>query len=545
MSNIKKIKIKNFKCFNEFELGLKPGINIIVGQNEAGKTTLLEAMHLALTGLLNGKYIKNELTQYIFNNEAIKEYLDSLNSEEVKQLPNILIEIYLEDESIPELMGSWNSERSKSCGLRFIVEFDESYKEDYEQFVKYPQNVKSLPIEYYTITWKSFADKNLTSRIIQIKSALIDSSSNRFQNGSDVYISYIIKNFLNEEQKINVSQAHRKMKENFSEERAIKEINATISEINQNANQISKVELSVDLSTKNAWENGLVTYVNEVPFQNIGKGEQFIVKTKLSLENKKAKNADLILMEEPENHLTYAKLNQLLSDIKLKCLDKQIIVTTHSSFVANKLGLDNIILLNDKKTIRFNDLENTTKNFFEKIAGYDTLRFILCKKAILVEGPSDELIVQKAYRCKNNKLPIEDEIDVISVGTSFLRFLEIAEKLNKAVIVVTDNDGNIKGITIKYNKYLENEGNNYDFIKICFDDAIDIGNEENFNYNTLEPKLVKVNGLELINKILKTDYDDLDSLNNYMKNNKTECALKIFETTENIHYPKYILDAIK
>jgi len=37
-------------------------------------------------------------------------------------------------------------------------------------------------------------------------------------------------------------------------------------------------------------------------------------------------------------------------------------------------------------------------------------------------------------------LPIEDGIDVISVGTSFLRFLELAEKVEKKIAVITDND---------------------------------------------------------------------------------------------------------
>ena len=106
--------------------------------------------------------------------------------------------------------------------------------------------------------------------------------------------------------------------------------------------------------------------------------------------------------------------------------------------------------MNDKKANRLNDLNSDTKNFFEKIAGYDTLRLILCKKAILVEGDSDELIVQKAYMANNNGvLPIQDEIDVISVGTSFLRFLEIAEKIKKNVVVLTDNDGNTEALKKK------------------------------------------------------------------------------------------------
>ena len=155
------------------------------------------------------------------------------------------------------------------------------------------------------------------------------------------------------------------------------------------------------------------------------------------------------MLEEPENHLSHSKLNQLVYDIKTKCDDKQILISTHSSFVANKLGLESLILLHDKKTLRLKELSTETKNFFEKLSGYDTLRLLLCKKAILVEGDSDELIVQKAYMLNNKgKLPIENGIDVISVGTSFLRFLEIADKMNKKVAVVTDNDGDVEALKI-------------------------------------------------------------------------------------------------
>ena len=64
-----------------------------------------------------------------------------------------------------------------------------------------------------------------------------------------------------------------------------------------------------------------------------------------------------------------------------------------------------------------------------------------------------------------------------------------------------------------------------------------------FNYNTLEPKLVKSNSVQTLNALFGTRYD-LDSLHRYMKNNKTECALEIFSSNAKINYPKYILDAI-
>ncbi len=66
--HIRKVHIENFKRFyGSFDIELHEGINIVVGDNESGKSTIIEAIYLVLTGLYNNKNIKNELTQFIFN----------------------------------------------------------------------------------------------------------------------------------------------------------------------------------------------------------------------------------------------------------------------------------------------------------------------------------------------------------------------------------------------------------------------------------------------------------------------------------------------
>jgi putative ATP-dependent endonuclease of OLD family len=543
--HIKEINIENFKCFKKFSLKLNEGLNILVGDNEAGKSTILEAIHLALSGLLSGRYLKNELTQYLFNNEIVAEYVDKLNKGESAPLPRILIEIFIVGDDLAKFEGDSNSDGKKECGISLKIAFDDKYQGEYEEFIK-GGNIKTIPIEYYDIFWTSCGRDNITARSIPIKSALIDSSSNRYQNGSDIYISRIVKDFLEPEDIISISQAHRKMRDVFMDDTAIQNINTKI----KTATKISSkdVKLSVDLSSKNAWESSLMTYFDNVPFHHIGKGEQCIVKTNLALSHNKSQEANILLLEEPENHLSHTKLNQLIHGIKSGDNGKQIIISTHSSFVANKLGLKNLILLNNNKTVKFDDLQEDTKSFFERLSGYDTLRLILCQKAILVEGDSDELVIQKAFRVNNgDELPIESGVDVISVGTSFLRFLEIAQKIKKPVVIATDNDGNPEAVKSKYADYLGK--NAKDFIKICFDETVDSGvlevDGKKFNYNTLEPKLLKANSLESFNKIFGTTYANADDLYKYMKANKTDCALKIFDTTEIINFPQYILDAIK
>ncbi|MBI4682999.1 MAG: AAA family ATPase [Nitrospirae bacterium] len=546
-SYITKVNIENFKCFEGlFSLELSKGLNILVGDNESGKSTILEAIHLALTGMFNGRYLKNELTHYLFNKKVVDKYLSDLKAAGVGASapipPSISIEVFIAGDDIPSLEGNWNSEKTKALGITLIIAFDKKYQTAYEALVK-NGDVNTLPIEYYDVSWKSFSDDGLTPKTIPLKSALIDSSTHRYRNGSDVYISQIVKDFLDTEDVVAISQAHRKLKEGFMQELSIQGINAKIKDSASISNK--EVKISVDLSSKNAWENTLMTYLDDIPFQHIGKGEQTIVKTKLSLGHKKSKEANILLLEEPENHLSHSKLNQLIREIKDGNRQKQVIISTHSSFVANKLGLENIILLHNLQTIRFNDLGPDTKNFFEKLAGYDTLRLLLCKKAILVEGDSDELVVQKAYRDKNSgHLPIEDGVDVLSVGTAFLRFLEIAQKLKKPAVVVIDNDGDVDVVKEKYKEYLSEAALTKDYIKICFDGKVEAGTLPSFNYNTLEPKMVGANGLQAMNDILGTKYGNLNELHVYMRNNKTVCALKVFDASQEIKYPAYILDAI-
>lgn len=543
--HITKIIIENFKCFEgRFSLELNKGLNILVGDNEAGKSTILEAIHLALSGWIYGKYLRTELTQSLFNSKVINDYLEGLKIQNRLLPPQILIELYFEIENDSQkalFEGNGNSTKQKACGIQFKISFDEKYQTEYDLLLGSGDEINSLPIEFYDFYWSSFArDDRLTPKIIPFKSALIDSSNNRYQSGSDVYISRIIRDLLTDEQKVKISQAHRKLQDSFAEDDSIQEINK---ELKQKHISDKKVELSVDVSTKTAWETSLTTYLDNIPFNCIGRGEQCLVKTKLAISHKKSLEASIILLEEPENHLSHSKLNKFIKHIKASHNEKQIIISTHSSFVANKLGLRNLILLNTDKATnkriesRLTDLDETTKKYFEKLAGFDTLRMILCRKAILVEGPSDELIVQKAYLKQKENLPIEDEVDVVSVGTSFLRFLEIAEKIKKPIAVVTDNDGDFENkITGKYKPYEDCAT-----IKICADSNNDL--------NTLEPQLVDANKdqLNVLKEVLEiedTKYPDENSIIEYMKDHKTDCALKIFYTSKYVKFPQYILDAI-
>jgi len=537
--HIEKVNLINYKCFEGlFSIEFNDGVNILVGDNESGKSTVLEAIHLALSGILNGRYLRNELSQYLFNQKAVSEYLNSVKNGGNPAPPFIQIEVFFSGGELPLFEGNLNIEKTKKCGVVFKIHFDEEeHKSAYEKLLEEPDELTTIPIEFYKITWKSCARDSIISKSIPFNSVLIDSASQRYQNGSDIYISRIIRHDLEDKEKVELSQAYRKMKQSFMGDNSIKAINKKIDDKAKVSNKT--LSISVDLSTQNSWETTLMIYLDDIPFHQIGKGEQCIIKTNLALADKKSSDANIILLEEPENHLSHTKLNELISSISSGCEGKQVIISTHSSFVANKLGLEKLVLLNVAKQFRLTDLETDTFEFFQKLPGYQTLRLLLCKKAVLVEGDSDELIFQKAYMAKHGgKLPIENGIDVISVKLTFNRFLDIAKQIEQPVAVITDNDGNYKKkVKKKYKKYKDIE-------------CVSIFADKRDELNTLEPQLVDANkdDLKTLWDVLDLDadkYETVEKISEHMTKNKTKCALKIFSTDSEFEFPDYIERAVK
>ena len=71
------IRIENFRCFgegdNSFEISLKPGLTAVVGENDAGKTAVVDAIRYVL-GTTDQEWIRVEdtdLDDAILGNSAL------------------------------------------------------------------------------------------------------------------------------------------------------------------------------------------------------------------------------------------------------------------------------------------------------------------------------------------------------------------------------------------------------------------------------------------------------------------------------------------
>lgn len=141
--------------------------------------------------------------------------------------------------------------------------------------------------------------------------------------------------------------------------------------------------------------------------------------------------------------------------------------------------------------------------------------------------------MQRAYKDKHGVMPLEQGVDVISVNSlAFKRFLDIAIAVKKEADVVTDNDGDLARVKAKYAGYDTSE-----FVKLQYD--------ANEAYPTLEPQLLRKNGLAKISEILAQNFTDDVSAIAYMIDRKAETALRFFETDVQWLPPDSITRAIR
>lgn len=96
-------------------------MNIIVGDNECGKSTILEAIELVLNGTYRGKPISSEISTDLFNRSCLEKYLASQKHK--SDLPEIVIETYTKGD--PRLLGSANLQKSESEGLSLKILFND------------------------------------------------------------------------------------------------------------------------------------------------------------------------------------------------------------------------------------------------------------------------------------------------------------------------------------------------------------------------------------------------------------------------------------
>ncbi|WP_374118387.1 ATP-dependent endonuclease [uncultured Fusobacterium sp.] len=255
--------------------------------------------------------------------------------------------------------------------------------------------------------------------------------------------------------------------------------------------------------------------------------------------NKSKTKLDLVMIEEPENHLCHSNLMKMLDQIKKQIENNQIIITTHNNLITSRLNLNNVIWIDKEKSKSLSDIDSKISKFFEKVDNNNFLQLLLAKKIILVEGATEYLLIPSIYKKITGAEIESEEITVISCnGISYQNYLEIGSETKKKIAVITDNDCSQKRID-KMNDF--NKKN--DLQHIFMDKDIENWTWEVCIYNLNEEKLK-----EIIKIDEKFDYKfngkSYEKHLGKMLNTKVETAYDMLSYNFEFEIPKYVKEAI-
>lgn len=539
---IKEVHIRGYRRFREFKFIPNPRMNIVVGGNNAGKSTLLEAIMMALTGRVNGFRAADFLNPYWFNQDNVLKFFEHTNKgKDANPFPEFRIDVYLElpDGDSQRMRGVNNMQYKDATGLSIHAYPDPEYLaelEDYFAQKDYAQGdpgqeeyLSIIPVEYYRLDWRDFADNIVTRKPKAVDVALINTQAIRLDQTMDHYTRQILQEHISIKDRNKISVEHRKMRARLSAE-VLTQINKELGSDTKSSG-VPRIGIQVDQSRSTSWDRTLTPQIEDIPFALAGQGDQSVAKMILAFD-KSTEGSQIVLIEEPENHLSHTLLRRLLAHINDPRDERQIFITTHSSFVLNRLGLDQLALMSDRGAQRFSTLTEETVGFFKKASGFDTLRMVLAENVVLVEGPSDEIVFNRFFKDKYGSEPLDYGIDVIPLGSlSFARVLELASLLDRRVAVLRDRDDQTPG-------YWRDHLSNY--LAPDKREAF-VGSTE--GGHTLEAQIVAANDKDKLATILRDP--KTEDLERWMKNNKTEAAIRIAEHSEQLTPPSYIMEAIE
>lgn len=479
---IKKTVIDNFKSINRVEIPFDKVGNsftkIFVGINESGKSNILEALSyfdvpeekVSFDTFCNQKNEDSMSCDICFSIdfEEDEEYTlqrivnDAITSDYHLEftLANIVKKVYLSKESstfefvydYDVILNSSNLyvKLLKVSGKETISIVDEQQEgNDYEiltsqNFDDYFYDVVSEFLEEhepYVSVWKPSSEYLLYNANLNVFKDKI---------GSNKPLYNIFKLSGYEDQKA-IAEAIGKVTNPRSRSRLESKLNDTLNDYISKVWD-NKIDLIIEITETGYFsllikDKGNVNKHDRFSITERSQGAQqflsLILSLSLETKNRDRKN-ELILIDEPEVHLHPSGIRNLAKELLKIGQDNYVFLATHSPFMIDKKHKErHFIVKKNRKAItelyRIKDSDNIIDDeVLNEAFGINVYRDLLNPHSVLVEGASDKMILQKAFKC----LDFNDFGIGITNGHGS-NIDTLASKMNFdniSVLVVTDDD---------------------------------------------------------------------------------------------------------
>ena len=252
MNYIKLLHIEGFKKFVSLDVPFNEHMNILVGENEAGKSTILDA----LKTVLNQQYrtADKSVLRDLFNAQMVAEFRANPS---VNTLPKIYIEV--------ELVLGRRQQQTEKYGIRFECKYDEELGVGMEQSILEGK----IPYEYYALTWTTFANRpyQIIKRPLNFLS--IDTTNGTAASSFNYYNRTLFTSRYDEATRARAKNEFRSKLEDALEA-------ANLPPISENR------KFGID-SKKVVLETILSVYEDSIALENRGSGMESLIKTQIAL----------------------------------------------------------------------------------------------------------------------------------------------------------------------------------------------------------------------------------------------------------------------
>lgn len=465
---ITKLKINNFKSIENMELEFVEGKNIIVGQNNSGKSNIISAINLVIGEKYPPKIFEDKfyykdnhnfsiILQLSKCNEFDKEYLENYNKKigiytlpkEQKYLLNSVDEL---DQL--EFKTNWKNNYE-------IISMIESAKHIYISLVsrRNEDTIYTLSLDIgdeNLYKFKFFASELLSSFIT---SAIIPSERNikneLIINNYSWYgklIKYIWQNMSSENNNLlnennqNLARVTNSIFKSLTDE---------LSQSVKDAIPYNKLEFKLIQDTKTDYYKGIKILLDDGYYSLLddkGSGIKSLIIIELfKLYCKKYHTfSSCLIVEEPEVFL-HPQARSVLSkkiDQFLVGNSNQTIITTHSEQFLSNFDIKQLTFISkeDGQSKKYKILDNDfTGKEFQKIniiTKTENAEMFFADTVVLVEG-GEKYIIKKLFEIYKDELFLDyNNVSIIKVGgkSFFNIYKKMLEKLGKIVYIIGDYD---------------------------------------------------------------------------------------------------------
>lgn len=560
---IRKVTINNYRSFRTFEAKLQQ-LTVVIGENDTGKTNFFTALSLPLSGNLID-FNQKRLSVSDFNKDSVIDFLtsvvnDDTEENQLKKIPKVSVTVEFADPKDAyetALLAKWVVADGDKETYKIRYDFKPKDDKDLLEVVKKSFAGKilddinwfTLPVELYDYqvvsvnNEKPIAYSDLKHVSLHSINAERDDFSESSSMKSNSIFTKLLMNTLNDDDKGQINTAYSEFFSAIEKTETFDKVIRTNDDFENYDSIIKQLECTPNLpNLKNILSNITLKYGNEFLYQK-GLGQRNLIYILILFAYYKScgDTFNLCCIEEPEAHLSVNNLRLVRDFIEKSSSNSgslvQTIISTHNPSIINKLKISNVLAFTGEKAISLSDTPTKLVDYLRKRPNFDILKLLFANKVILVEGPTEEMLISTYL----SKQPSLNDIDIIPIGQrGYATFLDIWLALNK------DNQNKKIGVVRDYD--------NSDAAKAKHD-AYDTAHANvtvrtTTNY-TLEIDLVEAeDNLALLNDLFEME-GDLDAVSKYMINGKTARMLDVCdamvdeENPLDIKLPAHIAEVIE